>query len=296
MFVIYKTHSIYLMRLVGGTSVMAIDKMQVNSGLLTKNCITEFKGHHFVASDGDIVVFDGQNVESIAAKRVRNAIFSGIDSTNVENSYVVRNDTKNEVWFCYPETGATWSTVAAVWNWKDDTWTFRDLPDSRHLASGLANMVPSPTYNATTTTYNATTDFYHQYNQNSTADNIAGAATLAINQLDQTNDFDGAAMASSLEKLSMDFGDPENIKMIKSVRPRITADAGTKIYIRLGTQDHPDDQINWGNEVVYMVGTDREAYFTTKGRFISIRMRTQDTGVHWKCHGFAFDKIHCGKY
>ena len=296
MFVIYKTHSTYLMRLIGGTSVMRLDKVQLNSGLLTKNCITEFKGQHFVVADGDIILFDGQNVQSIADKRVKTKIFGSIDTLNYVNAYTVRDDKLNEILFCYPETGSTYSNMAAVWNWKDNTWTFRSLPDAKHIALGLTNMVASGIINSYTNIINSYTQIYKPYSDNPTVDALASAATLAINTLGETNDFDGSVMTSSLEKLSMDLGDPDHIKMVKSVTPRITANAGTNIYIRIGTQDSPDDTVSWGSEVLYTVGTDREAHFTQKGRFISIRMRTQDANTFWKCHGFYFKAALSGKH
>lgn len=288
-FAIYKTHSIYLMRFTGSNSVMKIDKVQVNSGVLAKNCIAEFKGRHFVGADGDIILFDGQNVQSIADKRVRRTIFSAIDSTNYKNCFVARYDQKDEMWFCYPESGAANVTRAAVWNWKDDKWSFRELPDTRHLASGLTNMVGLSTWDSyTTTTWDSFTSRWTASSNNPTADALASAATLAINTMDETNDSDGTLLTSKLEKTTMDLGDPDHMKFISSVTPRITADNGTVIQIRIGTQNNPYDTISWGTEKTYTVGTDREVYFDQIGRFISIRMRTSDLNTTWKCHGFFF--------
>ena len=296
MFVIYKTHSTYLMRLIGGQSVMRIDKVQVNSGILAKNCVTEFKGRHFVVADGDIVLFDGQNIESIADKRVRGYIFDNIDTENFDKSYVVRNDKHKEIWFCYPTSGQSYSDIAAIWNWEDNTWTFRSLTNTRHMAAGVTNFASSPTYDATTTTYDTTTDLYKPFSANPTIDSLASAVTLAINIIGDTFDIDGSPMTSKLEKTMIDLGDPDHVKIIKSVTPRITANVGTKVYIRLGYQMEPDDNVTWTDEVLYTVGTDREAHFTMTGRFISIRMRTQDAGDNWKCHGFYFKAKRSGKY
>jgi len=124
LFIIYKTHAVYVMRLVTGQSVMKIDKVHINSGLLAKNCVQEFKGMHFVVSDGDIVLFDSQSIKSIADKRVRSEIFGNMDTVNFRNSYVARYDRQDEMWLCYPTRGNTWANKAAIWNWKDDTWTF----------------------------------------------------------------------------------------------------------------------------------------------------------------------------
>ena len=301
LFVIYKTHSTYVMRLTGGQSVMRIDKVQVHSGILTKNCITEFKGRHFVVSDGDIVLFDGQNIESIAEKRVKDKIFNEIDDDNYDKSYVVRNDKHHEIWFCYPSTGQSMTDKAAIWNWDDNTWTFRELTNTRHIAAGVTNFASSPIWSATNRCCMGRLLFIHTstwkpFSSNSTVDTLASAVTSAINIIGDSYDIDGVAMTSKLEKVTMDLGDPDTVKMVKSVTPRITAAAGTKVYIRVGTQFNPDDSISWGNEVLYTVGTDREAHFTQKGRFISIRMRTQDIGSNWKCHGFFIKAAQSGRH
>ena len=298
-FVVYKTHSTYLMRLIGGQSVMRVDKVQVNSGLLAKNCVTEFKGRHFVVSDGDIVLFDGQNIESIADKRVRSAIFSNIDSTNYTKTHVVRYDKQNEIWVCYPSSGQDNVDRAAIWNWLDDTWTFRELNDTQYIASGLG--IPSTTtWAALSGTWANLATTWQPYwdapSANPTADALHSIATLAINTIDDTFDFEGSPMSSRLEKATMDLGDPDRIKFIESVVPRITASNGTVVHIRVGVQFSPDDSISWSGEQTYIVGTDREAHFLEKGRFISVRFRTDGTAVNWKLHGFYLKGRESGRY
>jgi hypothetical protein len=296
-FVIYKTHSTYIMRLIGGQTVMRIDKVQVNSGILAKNCVVEFKGRHFVVADGDIGLFDGQNMISIADKLVKDTIFNDIDTDNFDKTYVVRNDRHKEIWVCYPSSGQSYSDKAAIWNWEDNTWTYRDLTNTRHIAPGVTNFAASPIWDSlTTTTWDSYNSPWKSFSSNPTVDTLASAVTLAINIIGDTFDIVGVAMPSRLEKATMDMGDPDRIKMVKSVTPRITATAGTKVYIRIGTQFNPDDTIVWGSEVLYTVGTDREAHFTEQGRFISIRMRTQDIGANWKCHGFYIKTKPVGKY
>ncbi len=295
-FVIYKTHSTYIMRLIGGSSVMRVDKQQVHSGLLAKNCVTEFKGRHFVAADGDIVLFDGQNVESIADKRVRREIFNNIDGTNFIRSHVARYDRRNEIWFCYPTNGQEEVNQAAIWNWRDNRWMFRDLTDTRHVASGLTNFDAGEQWSTISTTWATDTSIWQPVSANPTVDTLASATTLAIHSIDETNDIDGAAFPSRLEKATMDLGDPDSIKLVHAVVPRITANNGTIIHMRVGTQLNPDDSISWSPEQTYTVGTDREAHFSVKGRYISVRMRTDASGVAWKCHGFFLKVKNSGSH
>ncbi len=102
-------------------------------------------------------------------------------------------------------------------------------------------------------------------------------------------------MVSSLEKLTMDLGTDE-IKIVKSVSPRITAETGTNIYINVGYQFNPDDDITWATEQLYIVGVDRKTDFTVKGRYISVRFRTQDAATNWKLHNFHIDAAVSGSY
>ncbi len=134
------------------------------------------------------------------------------------------------------------------------------------------------------------------FSSNPTVDTLVSAVTTAINIIGDTFDIDGAAMTSKLEKVTMDLGDPDKIKIVKSVTPRITADAGTKIYIRIGTQLTPDEAISWGTEQLYTVGTDRESFFSQKGRYISVRFRTQDIGANWAIHGFYIKAAESGRH
>jgi len=285
------------MRLVGGIGVMRVDKVQVNSGLLAKNCVIESKGRHFVVADGDIVLFDGQNLESIADKRVKDTIFNNIDTVSFDNTYVVRDDRHHEIWVCYPSFGQSYSDRAAIWNWEDNTWTYRELTNTRHIAAGVTNFAASPTWDSlTTTTWDSYNTTWKPFSSNPTIDTLSSAVTSAINIIGDTFDIDGVAMPSKLEKLTMDLGDPDAIKIIKSVTPRITGSVGTVVYIRIGTQMLSDDNVTWGSEQAYTIGTDREVYFTQKGRFLSIRMRTQAVGDNWKCHGFFFSTAVSGKY
>jgi len=298
LFVIYKTHAIHTMRLVGGQSTMKFEKIHINSGLLAKNCVQEFKGMHFVVSDGDIVLFDGQSIKSIADKRVRSTIFGDIDPVNFRNSYVARYDRQDEMWVCYPTRGNTWANKAAIWNWKDDTWTFIALNESRHIASGQANK-GSFTYDSpqAAITYDSPGAQipYAPISDNPTTDTLVSATSGQLGILDDTFDSFGIPMVSSLEKRTMDLGS-DSVKIVKSISPRITAATGTIVYIRVGYQFHPDDEIIWSTEQQYIVGVDRKSDFTVKGRYISVRFRTQDLATNWKLHSFFIDAAQSGQY
>ncbi len=186
--------------------------------------------------------------------------------------------------------------MCAVWNWRDNRWMFRDLTDTRYIASGLTNFDAGEQWSTISTTWATDTSIWQPASANPTVDTLASATTLAIHSIDETSDIDGAAFPSRLEKATMDLGDPESVKLVDAVVPRITANNGTIIHIRVGSQFNPDDSISWSPEQTYTVGTDREAHFSVKGRYISVRMRTDASGVAWKCHGFFLKVKNSGRH
>ena len=296
LFVIYKTHATYIMRLIQGQEVMRIEKIQINSGILAKNCVQEFKGIHFIVSDGDVVLFDGQTVKSIADQRVRSTIFDSMDNQFYQNTYVSRFDRNDEMWVCYPTSGSEYPNQAAIWNWKDDTWTFRELLDARHIASGQA-ILSGLTYEQATFTYasDEAKRPYSPLSDNPTTDTLLVASSLRLGVLDESFDFISSPMTTQLEKVTMELG-TNNVKIVNSVTPRITASAGAIVYIRIGVQFNPDDEITWATERPFKVGIDREAHFHEKGRYISVRFRTHDSAISWKLHSFDIEIAKGGKY
>jgi len=314
-FVIYKTHSMDLMRLTGGQNIMSFQTVQINSGLLAKNCVQEFKGKHFIVSDADVVLFDGQTVESIADKRVRAEIFTDIDVENYRNSFVVRYDRQDEMWFCYPTQGQSTPNKAAIWNWKDNVWTFRDLDQSHHIASGLANFAISVTYDQALYTYDDPQAAvpYLPVASNPTTDTLITAATDKLGILDEGFDNFTGPMTGSLTKESMTLGDEQKIKLIDSVVPKITGvfapGENLVIDVQVGTQMSPDDSIDWrpaqqiklqnpdAGDVTAFNAKWREAYFSAKGRYISVRFTgNQGLGTTWTLHGFYFKFRYAGDY
>ena len=128
--IIYSENEAWPMSYVGGNEVFAIgDKALLEYGMLAQGCAAAFgAGHHFLVTLGDIVVHDGSNAESIINSRKRDTVFADMDSTNYVNSFVVSHYTEQEIWFCYPKTGAVYPNAVAKWSIKTGAWSFQDLP------------------------------------------------------------------------------------------------------------------------------------------------------------------------
>ena len=153
-FMIYKENSTYSMRYVGGESVYGFENVSRMSGALGVNCVTALPGGHAVFADGDIVINQGvEGPKSIIDGRARRWLFNNLDSDNRARSFAVTNLRRNEVWFCFPEVGQSWCNKALVWNYNENTFGIRDLPNLAHANAGIISATSTDTWDSRTDTW-----------------------------------------------------------------------------------------------------------------------------------------------
>ncbi len=136
-FIIYTDESTHVMTFTGDIFVMQERPLLNGYGILAGRCAIPWNRKHFVAERGRIYVHDGRAATDIISGKAYEKVFPRMDTTNYTNSFCVPNRSHDELWFCFPETGAIHATVAAMWNWKNNTWAFRELPNARYIAHGL---------------------------------------------------------------------------------------------------------------------------------------------------------------
>lgn len=117
---IYKEGSTHRVTLIGGTDIFDFKPFLVSSGILTQRCValTPDGLRHFVATKDDIIVHDGNKAESILDRKMKRHLANAMDPVTYRNSFVFANPFTGEMFFCYPETGATHPNRAIIWNSK----------------------------------------------------------------------------------------------------------------------------------------------------------------------------------
>lgn len=165
-FLVYSQDQVWLMEFVGGTFIFNFRKIFDDAGVINKNCITEVEGKHYVFDRDDIYVTDGNTRRSICDGRVRDYIFKGIDISKSDQCFVMHNSNLEEIYFCY-HTGDDMAVYtdgdscnrAAVYNYKEDLWTFQDLPNV--IGGTVANVNTVSDYSSATETYATIGGSYH---------------------------------------------------------------------------------------------------------------------------------------
>jgi len=144
LFIVYKQKTTHAMQFVGRPNIFSRWPILSTKGLLWRDCVQSFPGGHFVAGIDDLYVHNGQRDSdvSLVEGKLRNWIFNQIDTENYQNCFTLNYERRGEIWFCFPEAGSTYATLAAVWNRDKGGIGIRDLFHSPFIYSG-PKLVPT---------------------------------------------------------------------------------------------------------------------------------------------------------
>ena len=112
--------------------------------------------------------------------------------------------------------------------------------------------------------------------------------------MDQSCAFAGASFRSRLQRTGMALGQPDRVKLVRSVRPRIDANTGTVVQIQVGGAMDAERSPTWSPPVTYTVGQSYEAHTFASGRFLALRI-LGDSG-QWRLKSIDMDVVMKGRY
>lgn len=289
-FIIYKKRSTYLMQWVGGQYVMSIQRLYSESGAMSQDCVMDLDGAHVVLGMSDVYIHSGESVQSILTGKLRKWLFNDMDSQYYEYSFLAKSIHTNEIWICYPQVGSTSCDRALVWNYKDNTFAIRDLPNVRAASNGAIEASLSYGWSAQTDTWDTVSKAW------ATASTIpdeqrlvlASPSNSKIYLAESTNQFDGTAISSSMERTGLSLGQPEARKLIKGVRPRFSSQSSGTVQISVGSCDDVYGTYTWTMPQDFVIGTDYKVDLFANGRYFGYRV-TSDDALDWRFEGMDFD-------
>ena len=156
-FLIYKEDSIYVMNYVGTPYIFSFKLLSPTIGLLAKNAVAEFDAGHFFIGNSDCYITNGQQVTALLPNKMRREMFSDLNGDNYEKVFVAADYARNEMLACYPSGISTIPDKALIWNWKDNTFSLRGIPDLYHINSGIAEITTGVNWPPQTTLNGAIT-------------------------------------------------------------------------------------------------------------------------------------------
>jgi hypothetical protein len=289
--IIYATDSYHAMQYVGGTYIWRFQKLFGGAGAISQNCAIEYPGGHCVLSSGDVISHAGGAPRSVINARMRTNLFNAIDSTYFGRSFLAHNELRSEIWVCIPETGQTACTKAYVWNYAQDSWSIRDLPNAT-----AANL--GPVVSATTSTWATAEGTWADDTGTWASPNISSikrrlvltTSGTKLYLVDDGTTYDGSSPSMYVERTGLDLGDPTTIKFVKSVRPHIDAAIGTVVNVRMGGSMTADGQVSWSDAIPYTVGSSIGAYGRVSGRFVAVKLEST-AGAAWRCRKLEIEYV-----
>ena len=301
-FIIYSSDQTWLMEFIGGQFIFQTRKLFNDAGVINQNCVVEADGRHFVFGPHDIYLHDGTTKQSICDERVKSFIYDNINNNNADVCFALHNPTLNEIMFCYQSgdadvafTNANRCNRAAVYNYRNNTWTFYDLPN---VSAGThANVNSVSTYATTSATYALTGGTYYSqqdsYDRHTlivgetktvdgiTSDKLYGLDLSDTGQLAYELDTE-ATKYPYLERTGIDLDETGSAARQYVVITRLYPQAdtinasNTKMTFEFGASDIPRNVPTYSTPVTFDIATDYKIDSRAAGRYLSYRMTLTD--------------------
>jgi hypothetical protein len=248
---------------------------------------------------------------------VKNFIYQGLNHQNANRFFVQHNETLNEIYFCYQSgdqyvafPNADRCNRAAVFNYKNSTWSFMDLPN---VSGGTtANVNSVTTYaNATGLTYALVGGSYYDQEDNfdrhtlmvgedDTTDGITSDKLYGVDLSDAgrlTFQLDTeATKAPLLERTGIDLDEAgsaaSNYVVVTRLFPQAdtTNTSDTTLTFNFGASDIPSGNVTYGSAVTYDIATDHKIDTRAAGRYLSYKLTlASDDYKDFELSGFDLD-------
>jgi hypothetical protein len=192
------------------------------------------------------------------------------------------------MWVCFVSSSATDTFVdkAYVWNWRNGSWSIRDLPGISYITWGTVDTV-------STTDWSESGDWD---TDNSSWDSplkpsllLADAGSTKLFVLG-SNQFDGTSFRAWVEKSDMLLGYGD-VKSVSKIKPRITGTGSVDFYI--GNEMLPHQGMTWKGPYTFTPGTHSDIPVRATGTYIGVRVestddktwRLENLEIHWTPSG-----------
>jgi hypothetical protein len=294
-FVLYKDDALHFAQTINSADIFRFGRLPGETGLMARGCVVATpKGHVFLTPGLDLVIHNGQGLQSLITGRMRTWLSANMNTSRAVRSFLVMSAATAEVLACFPSGASDTCDKALVWNWRDNTVYTRELSNVTYGSEGLVNLAGTDTWAAATGTWATDTD---AWNDGASLDGISRLiftrTTPALAMFDSTELDYGSDFTGSFERTGMHFDAPEVVKLCRGVRARIDASQGAEISIQIGSQMVPDGAVTWSSAVTYTVGTDIEVHSFASGRFLAIR---HSATVPYRIRGLQMDIVPQGGY
>jgi len=309
--VVYKEDSIYLQQFVGGVDIFSFRQVTADAGMLTAGAVCSFNMNgpkHCLLTPSDVVVFDGNSVVSILTRRMRKWLFNAINSTDIAKTVVRNNPIKSEIWICFCTDNSGRLETALVWNYQDNTFSLRQLPELTAMETGMFVSATADGWDADAGTWSSNTLAWGGRAYAPGFTQLMGATDTPSGEwflFDQGGAFDTTAITASCERVGLTvvgtdragapIQDTESVKLCTEGWPRIQSSGAQSIDVYVGSQMQRDDPVTWHGPFSFDPATMRKINCLVSGKLLSFKFASTGTSS-WKLFGYDIEVKKIGGY
>jgi hypothetical protein len=259
-------------------------------GALSKDAIAEYDGGHFFIGNSDCYTCNGQAVTPLLPNRVRRAMFEDLSGDNYQKCFVAADYVRNEMLACFPRSGSSVVDKALIWNWKDNTFSFRDLPDTSFINHGIIDITTGATWDGNTNIWNEGIGNWGERNYDNVKKNLVflDVTNTKIFRDSFGNQKNTTDMTSFIERSGYDLGDPSSVKFVRAVYPKMEVVGNNSVNIYVGRQMSTEEAITWEGPIEFNPNTQSKVSCRVSGKYFGFKVEST-TDIDWKLHGIAFD-------
>jgi hypothetical protein len=307
-FMIYKDDAVYSMTYVGTPFIFSFRQLSPSVGILSKNCVAEFDGGHFLFGNGDLYLNDGQKITSLLPHKMRDHVFSILDGDHLDKSFVVADYGRTEMLACFvsSDSASDQCDKALIWNWVNNTFSIRNIPELADIGYGsvkneaayttwgaTALLSPSPTWSTATGAWATSWE---------NVENVLLFASPTDTKLYRDgvgNKEDTSNMTAFVERTGLTFTaqnnpDQSTVKRIKAIWPKMTVTNSDTVDFYVGTQMSTEEGVAWQGPYPFNPDTQSKVSLRASGKYYGVKIETT-TDTDWRLEGLEFELEDAGR-
>jgi hypothetical protein len=294
-FIIYSQDQVWTMELTESSKVFNFRKVFQTGGVLASNCVAEVDGIHYVFGEDDLYKHDGVTRKSIGDNRVRQMVYANMNRDKKDSFFTHHDSVLNLIYFCYVSseaglgfTNTAYCNKAAVYNYREDTWSFLDLPNVAGAADTKLSLYQAGYGIASTAVTPKVAVMLGIY------DKPNGLTESRVYAVDNPNI--GIVQLAPhyetikpvlLERVGIDLDTEANFqirsyKQIQAIMPQVVfKSVSGQLKFQIGASDQIDGPVNWQAPIPFDHLKDYKVDTRAAGRYLAIRV-TSDTSDYFR--------------
>ena len=307
--VLYTEAETWLMQLTGSSDIFGFRRLFDTSGILAQRCVVPFRkgsgpSMHFVAAQDDVIIHDGVRLQSVMDSALRRWFFANLDTSAYFVTHCVHFRRNAEIWLMFPSVGSgSLCNLALVWNYKDNTWVARDVPQVRFSESSNYGLtyIPEDTWEGLDEQWDTGLDEGWSSVEQSVFNETVLMASIptSVKQVDPASyQFSGSEITTVLEHEALTIvgagqdgqpvSDPAVLKHAHEFWPSFDATVGDSFTIEFGSREFLTETVSYPFSGAFVVGTDKFVSPHISGRYINLRITHTGTN-NFRFLGYGLD-------